>query len=818
VVVRRIPIRVKVAGALAVPLIGLIVAVIIGAAANAASARNVGRQADLATASIGHAGLIGALQNERNIALLEMLGLTDALELEVDDSEAARAITDRASTELHHSLDDQSGALRDDYSAALRTLVDLADLRDRVDAAHDSPAPGDTGVVAHDVFGAYTTMIATLFASHDRFALEVDDSGLRQGDDLVHSASHASDAAAQLADRLIYLGGTPGSVDEPAEVAQVVELRRDLDRYNRAIEVKGTGTYAAAVDELLDNPRVTDLSELARFVAIGRQPVDPVLILDATPLGPDGGYQTFRDDVVVLLDDRADDLHAAAQARLRLLVGGGLATVLGAVGVAWWISRSITRPLRDLSLTARSIATYRLPAAVQDILTAPPGEDLMLPEAEPVTVRSRDEVADVAGAFNLVQEAAIALATEQAALRRNVAESYVNLGRRNQNLLSRLLQVVGDLERDENDTERLTRLYRLDHLATRIRRNAESLLVLSQAAPVAPWKPPVALADVVRAALGEIENYDRVLVRTLDSAMLIGNASPDLAHLLAELVENGLRHSPPRELVELSGRTTPDGYTLMIVDHGLGMTPDEIDRANQRLAGEESYAVTPAKYLGHYVTAVLAARHGIRVRLQGSVVVGIAARVDLPDALIVEHADLLALPPGGNGSRPVQTGPTPVYRGAPAGPPATPSAPAAAIEPTERPLVAPFDLRSGPARRMPGWARPVAELPGFQGPRLVASGNTAGAGDAVVSPPAMAESPERTASGLVRRVPGAHVPPGVASARTQPAGTATAGTASSGVVDGAEIQRFLTSLVGGVQRSIDKQSPNGADSGGDDAD
>ena len=134
----------------------------------------------------------------------------------------------------------------------------------------------------------------------------------------------------------------------------------------------------------------------------------------------------------------------------------------------------------------------------------------------------------------------------------------------------------------------------------------------------------------MRAALGEVENYERVLVRTLDPAMVLGGASADLAHLLAELIENGLRHSPPRELVEVSGVAGPDGYTLTIVDHGLGMTPDEIERANQRLAGTESVTVTPARYLGHYVTAVLAARHGVKVSLRGSVVVGIAAVVELP--------------------------------------------------------------------------------------------------------------------------------------------------------------------------------------------
>ena len=180
---------------------------------------------------------------------------------------------------------------------------------------------------------------------------------------------------------------------------------------------------------------------------------------------------------------------------------------------------------------------------------------------------------DVARALGDLQRSALGLAVEQAALRRNVAESYVNLGRRNQNLLSRLLDSVGELERGETEPDRLDQLYRLEHLANRIRRNAESLLVLSE--PVAParWRPPVQVADVVRAALGEIENYERVVVRTLEPAMVRGGSSTDLAHILAELIENALRHSPPRELVEVSGHIGDAGYDISVVDHGLGMTP-----------------------------------------------------------------------------------------------------------------------------------------------------------------------------------------------------------------------------------------------------
>jgi signal transduction histidine kinase len=834
-VLRRIPIRAKVAGALALPLVGLVAAVVIGVSATNSVSESISRQTDLASASVGHAGLIGALQDERNQALLDMLGLDNALVLEVPDTPTARARTDAASTALHHSISGQRDRLRDDYAAALESLVALPDLRAQADAAIAGPGLGHREN-AHAVFTGYTEIIATLFASHDRFSLEVVDPEIRQGDDLVHYGSHATDAVAQLVERLIYVGTGPSGVDQTVEAAEIASLRRDVDRNNTAVQVRGVGGYADAAEALAANPRVSGLPGLVDQVIDGSSAVDPAALLAVTPLGPDGGYPAFRDNVVAVLDDRAGELRADADARRRLYVGGALALVVAAVVIAWLVSRSITRPLRNLSVEARSMATYRLPVAVQDILDAPPGEDLVVPEPDPLRVRARDEVADVARAFNDVQESAIGLAVEQAALRRNVAESYVNLGRRNQNLLSRLLDVVGELEHDEHDPKHLAKLYKLDHLATRIRRNAESLLVLSNASTAATWQPPVHVSDVVRAALGEVENYERVLVRTLDPSMVLGGASADLAHLLAELIENGLRHSPPRDLVEVSGVAGPDGYTLTIVDHGLGMSPDEIDRANQRLAGAESVTVTPARYLGHYVTAVLAARHGVKVSLRGSVVVGIAAVVELPATLITEQrGDALTAspvapapvppppPPPPPPPRPVprgfidfqfvepeveHVGPTAeavrtavaILQGGPPEPTAPPAAsgPRAIAATVAPPPADPADLAEttppGPPTRWP--ATPPAGLP------LPSPGPGRPAG------PAPTSAPARTASGLVRRVRGASVPVGAAATRGAPVGLGAdirPDEASSGPVDGAEIQRFLTNLVDGVQRSLDEQ-------------
>jgi signal transduction histidine kinase len=783
-VVRRIPIRAKVAGALAVPLVALVVGAAMGVAANAGHASQVMRQADLAIASIGHAGLISALQAERNLALIEMLGLSGHIQLDPGDVAAARDATDAAHTALHREIADQNDTLRDDYAVARESLDQLDGVRARVDAAESGGATDRAE--AHEVFTAYTDMIGTLFASHDRFSLVVDDAALRQGDDLVHYSSHATDSVAHLVERLLYWGSSPGGVDEPEEAARIAESARDVERNNAVVRTKATGPYAEAADTLLANPRVTGLLDYAdRAVRTGQ--VDPEALLDTTPLGPEGGYSAFRDDVAGILDAEATRLASEADARRRLYWAAALVVLGVAVGVAYLVIRSITRPLRHLSREAGAMASYRLPAAVQDILDAPAGADVAVPDPPPPTLGIQDEVSDVAQALNDLQRSALTLAVEQAALRRNVAESYVNLGRRSQNLLSRLLDAVGELERSETDPDRLDQLYRLEHLANRIRRNAESLLVLSE--PVAParWRPPVQVADVVPATLGEIENYERVVVRTLEPAMVRGGASTDLAHILAELIENALRHSPPRELVEVSGHMGANGYDISVVDHGLGMTPEDLERANHRLAGAESFTVTPARYMGHYVTAVLAARHGISVRLHGSVVAGITAQVTLPPTLLTAHPDHPAA------GRPLgATDPFSDLWPDDAVPPERPTADdvRAAVTLLRTRTTAP--VRETVSAGMPSAAEEAVVLRPWparsERDRPAAAKPGAGSGRLVGGPTARSRATEtagRTASGLVRRVPTSR-PPAGAPVAPRP-----------------EMERFLTSLAGRTPPGVD---------------
>src|SRR5690606_12422237 len=233
-------------------------------------------------------------------------------------------------------------------------------------------------------------------------------------------------------------------------------------------------------------------------------------------------YYGFRQRAGEVLQAEADKLTEAAQNRQLWYLGLAVLAILVALVVTWLISRSITQPLRSLTQQAKQMAEQRLPDAVLDILETPLGDNVQVPNIEPVTVRTRDEVADVADALNTVQDSALDLAVEQAVLRRNIADSFVNLGRRNQNLLGRQLDFITALESNETDPDTLASLFRIDHLATRMRRNAESLLVLAGIDPLRKWAAPVRLTDVIRAALGEVEDYQRVTVRGVEPATILG--------------------------------------------------------------------------------------------------------------------------------------------------------------------------------------------------------------------------------------------------------------------------------------------------------
>ncbi len=356
-------------------------------------------------------------------------------------------------------------------------------------------------------------------------------------------------------------------------------------------------------------------------------------------------YLTHRaavDEVVALALERQVELEAEASdlvsSRFTLLIGAAVALVVGVGIIAAILTRSIRRPLDRLREQAERTASEWLPAAVAQVqsgveVTIPPVE---LPEA-------RDEIHSLARSFAGVQETALRLATEQAAMRASVTNSFVQLGRRNHGLLGRSLEQLSRLESDERDPERLNALYKVDHLTTRMRRNAESLLVLADNPPLRTWSKPVSVLDVVRSAISEIEAFDRVNVANLEAATVRGTAVADISHLLAELLENGAAFSPPGTEVQVYGRMLSNGYQIAVVDSGIGMNDEQLAAANERVAESGSVSDASLATMGLHVIGRLAARHGILMRFTRSPREGVVATVVLPTSVMGE-TDLVEAP------------------------------------------------------------------------------------------------------------------------------------------------------------------------------
>jgi signal transduction histidine kinase len=308
------------------------------------------------------------------------------------------------------------------------------------------------------------------------------------------------------------------------------------------------------------------------------------------------------------------------------------------------VARSMVRPLRRLRAGALEVAGVRLPETVRRMSET---EGAAVPlEVEPIDVDSSDEIGEVARAFDQVHREALRLASNEAALRGNVNAMFVNLSRRSQSLVERQIRLIDDLEQGEQDAERLANLFQMDHLATRMRRNSENLLVLAGHEVSRRWTQSVALVDVLRAAVSEIEQYERVTLNVQPGISVRGQAVNDVVHLIAELAENASSFSAADTPVKVSGHLLNSGGVLLdITDQGVGMGAEEMAHANWRLDNPPVVDVAVSRRMGLFVVARLAARHGIRVRLRPASQGGLTALVWLPDE-VISHDSATASPPG----------------------------------------------------------------------------------------------------------------------------------------------------------------------------
>ncbi|GEM_PF-991651 len=572
--------------------------------------------------------LVHELQRER--------GLTNGL-LAGDERFRPEAVTQRGKVDGSRVALERlaaGGGLAADanVTSTLQRLAGLTEIRGSVDAGR---------AVRATVFTYYSDAIDAL-NSVDAGLSQAQDQTLREQLTALRALGDAKEAAAQERGFLNGIFATNHFTrDEYAQFADIRATKRAaLDEFDQ----HASAQRRAEADAVLGSPAATKAAA-NEAAALGGA--------DGRPLGVEAhlwwsAMTTLIDDLRTVQTAVGSDIEARAgtlrdDATRHLLEAAlvvGLAVTLQ-LALATAGSRAITRPLAQLVAEANEVATRRLPDAVARILSS----DAEPEPPEPVSLpaRAATEIRSVAEALDEVQQSAHRLAVEQVVLRRNTTESLANLGRRTQNLLRRQLGFISRLEREEADATALSNLFELDHLATRMRRNAESLLVLVGEESPRVWSTPLPVTDVIRASISEVEEYRRVVLRRIDEAYVAGGVVSDVAHMIAELVENGLAFSPPDADVEIFGRWAGSRYLIAVVDQGVGMTPEDLTRSNARLRGSESFLVAPTRFLGHYVVGRLAERLSVEVQLSESPVTGITARLLLPNALLA-HSQTGATP------------------------------------------------------------------------------------------------------------------------------------------------------------------------------
>ncbi|UED88660.1 sensor histidine kinase [Streptomyces profundus] len=392
---------------------------------------------------------------------------------------------------------------------------------------------------------------------------------------------------------------------------------------------------AAAVNA----PDAHSLPQMTQMIASGATP-EELAELGLTPeawhaasTAQFDAYRTIEQDLVDEAVAEANDIASSARNDMLLNSAAVLASLLLAFVVAGLMARSMSRDMRKLRTAAFEVAGQRLPAVVDQLSRVNPGQvDTVV---TPIPIASRDEIGEVARAFDQVHREAVRLAAEQALLRGNVNAIFTNLSSRNQGLIERQLGLISELESREADPEQLEHLFKLDHLATRMRRNGENLLVLAGEELDHRWNRPVPLVDVLRAAASEVEDYSRIETSGVPDCEIHGDVVNDLVHLLAELLENATSFSSPQARVNVTATRLPDARIMIeIHDKGIGLSQEDFTEINRRLAAPPAVDAAISQRMGLFVVGRLAARHGIRVQLRPSgEQTGTTSLVMLPDGI-----------------------------------------------------------------------------------------------------------------------------------------------------------------------------------------
>ncbi|WP_017237310.1 sensor histidine kinase [Streptomyces sp. SS] len=595
---------------------------------------------------------LAALQDERRAAVRQVAapGAARAAELK-DRIRRTDEAVDRLRLDDTHTVGD-TGDLPDEVAGRVGAFVDkvegLAKLRT---AAADGRADWD------QVYEEYTAAVTAAFAVGGALT-GIQDGG--QGSDarvLLEFAKAGEMLSRE--DALLTSAHLTGSLtgDRLRAFAGAVDTRRTLTASATADLPAAARAEWARLAGGGDHARLMRNEDRVRAANPGRPAAQSVTSADwdDTLTAVRRGLIVIETDARTAAADRADPFAGGVLSAGGAAVVLGLAAVAASLVISVRIGRGLVVELVSLRNTALGIARRKLPSAMRRLRA---GEEIDVQAETPPGPVSQDEIGQVGEALTTVHRAALSAAVERAELASGISGVFVNLARRSQVLVHRQLNLLDSMERRADDPNELGDLFRLDHLTTRMRRHAESLIILSGAAPGRAWRMPVPLTNVVRAAVSEIEDYARVEVRRLPETAVVGGAVADLTHLLAELIENAAQFSPPHTKVRVSGEPVGNGYALEIEDRGLGMGKDTLAEANDRIAQSEALDLFDSDRLGLFVVSRLSARHDVKVHLRTSPYGGTTAVVLLPTDLLQG-----ALPPG-RGTPATGPGPDGAHAGA----------------------------------------------------------------------------------------------------------------------------------------------------------
>jgi signal transduction histidine kinase len=707
---QNLPVRTKLIAILVLPVLVMTLLVVSRIAANVAESRRADRLTDLTQATARSLALVHELQKERDLSA-GVVGETRVVDPRLVT--AQRSVVDQSRRTFDAAVDRLDPEvirpqLRQQLTVAGRRLVtDLGAERTAVDRASASggrsQSKSPTGTI-----DSYTKSIENLLSFVAGVPTEPDAAAFSRDLNAVAALARAKEATALERSQVIGVlasrpsqparVGLAAQIAQPDQAGQAAGTAQDAGEVERLVSVIGAGrVWQSQFESLASDSQREQFHRTMSSPDAGRaQGVRRDILNEQGKLASDTDPRQWLSAMNGIVDRfrsveqsvGSQLLQAIAESKAartqRALTTSLLIVVILAfsVGISLAMSQSMVNALAKLRGSALDIAQRRLPSVVERLRHLDEADQISVRPDPAQSVRSSDEIGEVANAFSAVYQVAVRVATEQAALRKSVGDMFLNFARRSQTLIDRQLQLIHELRRKQADVRKVEEFSRLDHLATRMRRNAEDLIVLSGAKPARRWSEPIPLVDVVEIALAEVEDYKRVEVLKVDDLGIAGHAASDVAHVLAELIENATSFSPPQSPVHIAGQTVTNGYVIEIEDQGIGMSDAELVEANDRLANPTEVDLTVSSRLGLFVVGRLAERYGIRVQLRHSWYDGVAALVLLPDQLVTLPAEMPLPEPAGaraGGERPALAPPPPSL------PASTPEPPAADTEPEPEP-------------------------------------------------------------------------------------------------------------------------------------